>query len=201
MRSAEKKVALETTAAIGVDEAGRGPWAGPVVVAAVRLAPGQNIPGLDDSKALSEIRRDVLFQTIQQGADAWSIQFITAGEIDASDILRATFEGMRRAVEAIARPGDTALIDGPLVPPKLVCPARGVIGGDATVAAIAAASILAKVARDAYMVELDTRWPGYGFARHKGYGTAAHRAALQRLGACPEHRFSFKPIRALTPLA
>ena len=184
-------------AAIGVDEAGRGPWAGPVVVAAVRLDPSRPLEGLNDSKALSEKRREALFPLIQAQALAFSIQFVSAQEIDQSDILRATFEGMRRAAQAVWAPGYAARIDGNLVPPNFPCTAEAVVKGDAKVAAIAAASILAKVARDRYMAELENRWPGYGFAQHKGYGTAFHQAALQQLGPCVEHRTSFKPIRAL----
>lgn len=183
--------------AIGVDEAGRGPWAGPVVVAAVRLNPNRPIEGLNDSKALSEKRREALFPLIQEHAAAFSIQFISAQEIDASDILRATFEGMRRAAAEVWVPDLQARIDGHLVPPNFPCAAEAVIKGDAKIAAIAAASILAKVARDRYMCELETTWPGYAFAQHKGYGTAAHQAALKTLGPCPEHRTSFKPIKAL----
>lgn len=183
--------------AIGVDEAGRGPWAGPVVVAAVRLDPARPITGLNDSKALTEKRREALFPLIQDQAAAFSIQFVSAQEIDASDILRATFEGMRRAAGAIWIPDLEARIDGNLVPPQFPCSAQAVVKGDAKVAAIAAASILAKVARDRYMVELEKTWPGYAFAQHKGYGTAAHQAALKALGPCTEHRTSFKPIKAL----
>lgn len=183
--------------AIGVDEAGRGPWAGPVVVAAVRLDPARPITGLNDSKALTEKRREALFPLIQDQAAAFSIQFVSAQEIDASDILRATFEGMRRAAGAIWIPDLEARIDGNLVPPQFPCSAQAVVKGDAKVAAIAAASILAKVARDRYMVELEKTWPGYAFAQHKGYGTAAHQAALKALGPCAEHRTSFKPIKAL----
>ena len=183
--------------AIGVDEAGRGPWAGPVVVAAVRLDPTRPLDGLNDSKALSGKRREALFPLIQEQALAFSIQYVTAQEIDQSDILRATFEGMRRATRAVWVPGFRARIDGNLVPPEFPCEAEAVVKGDAKVAAIAAASILAKVARDRYMSDLEKQWPGYGFAQHKGYGTALHQAALLELGPCVEHRASFKPIRKL----
>lgn len=182
---------------IGVDEAGRGPWAGPVAVAAVRLDPQRPIDGLNDSKALNEARRNALFPLIQERALAFSIQMISAEEIDRSDILRATFDGMRRAAEAVWVPGATALIDGNLVPPGFPCDAEAVVKGDAKFAEIAAASILAKVARDRYMEELELRFPGYGFAKHKGYGTAAHQKALAELGPCVEHRKSFKPIARL----
>lgn len=186
--------------AIGVDEAGRGPWAGPVAVAAVRLDPRRPIEGLNDSKALTEAKRHLLFPIIQEQALAYSIQLISAEEIDQSDILRATFEGMRRAAQAVWVPGATALIDGNLVPPAFPCEAEAVVKGDAKVAAIAAASILAKVARDVYMADLEQAFPGYGFAQHKGYGTALHQKALAELGPCREHRRSFKPIaRLLVP--
>ncbi len=187
--------------AIGVDEAGRGPWAGPVAVAAVRLDPLNPIDGLNDSKALTESRREQLFPLIKERALAYSIQLISAEDIDGSDILRATFDGMRRATAAVWVPGSTALIDGNLVPPNFPCEASAVVKGDAKVAAIAAASILAKVSRDLYMAELDSRFPGYGFAKHKGYGTAQHQNALQKLGPCVEHRKSFKPVaKLLKPL-
>ncbi len=186
--------------AIGVDEAGRGPWAGPVVVAAVALDPSRPIPGLGDSKALTERRRNALFPVIQENALAHSIVFVSAAEIDASDILRATFKGMREATTNLGLPTHSARIDGSLVPPDFPCPAQAVVKGDARVAAIAAASILAKVARDRYMEDLESRWPGYGFAKHKGYGTAAHQAALNSLGPCVEHRTSFKPIARLLAL-
>jgi len=192
-------ISLLLSDAIGVDEAGRGPWAGPVTVAAVLLDPLNPIEGLNDSKALTEARRKALFPIIQQQALAYSIQTISAEEIDRMDILRATFEGMRRAVRAVWVPGRTALIDGNLVPPEFPCGASAVVKGDAKVAAIAAASILAKVSRDLYMEELEGRFPGYGFAQHKGYGTAAHQRALAELGPCLEHRKSFKPVARLLP--
>lgn len=183
--------------AIGVDEAGRGPWAGPVVVAAVSLDPTRPIQGLGDSKALSARRRHELFPIIQEQALAHSIVFVHAGDIDASDILRATFRGMCQATANICVSTQLARIDGNLIPPAFPCRAETVVKGDAKVAAIAAASILAKVARDQYMEALEEKWPGYGFAQHKGYGTAAHQAALKQLGPCEEHRASFKPIAKL----
>lgn len=187
-------LALVLDAAIGVDEAGRGPLAGPVAVAAVRLDLHRPIAGLGDSKALSERRRRELFPRIQDQADAWAIELVTAREIDETNILQATFAGMRRATARICQPHHQARIDGNLVPPGFPCRAQAVVKGDGKIAAIAAASILAKVARDAYMDELEDRYPGYGFLRHKGYGTAAHLQALERLGPCPEHRRSFAPV-------
>lgn len=182
--------------AAGVDEAGRGPLAGPVGVAAVILDPQCPIVGLDDSKRLSACRREALFERIIERALAFHIVMVECTEIDRINILQATMLGMRRAVEGLRPVAEYALIDGNRIPEGLRCPAQAVIGGDHLHAAISAASILAKVTRDRYMVELDTRYPGYGFAKHKGYGVAAHLEALQRLGPCPEHRRSFAPVRA-----
>lgn len=179
----------------GVDEAGRGPLAGPVVVAAVILDPAQPIDGLDDSKRLSPRRREQLYALIIQHALAHAIVRVEAAEIDRVNILQATLLGMTRALQALAVAPAQALIDGNRLPRVLPCPARAIIGGDASEPAISAASILAKVTRDRILVEYDARWPGYGFAQHKGYPTAAHVAALQRLGPCPEHRRSFAPVR------
>lgn len=183
--------------AIGVDEAGRGPWAGPVVVAAVALDPTRPIEGLDDSKALTVRRREFLFSLIQEQALAHSIVFVSAQEIDRSNILQATFHGMREAARTLERPDLLARIDGNQVPPDFPCQAEAIVKGDARVSAIAAASILAKVARDRYMDALEAQWPGYGFSKHKGYGTALHQKALRELGPCEEHRRSFKPIARL----
>lgn len=180
----------------GVDEAGRGPWAGPVTVAAVILDPAHAIAGLDDSKRLSARRREALFSRITTQALAWHIEHVTCTEIDSCNILQATLYGMHRAVSALEPNATHAVIDGNRLPEQLPCPAEAVVGGDASHANIGAASILAKVARDRYMVALDARHLGYGFGQHKGYGTAAHRAALARLGPCPEHRRSFAPVRA-----
>lgn len=181
--------------AAGVDEAGRGPLAGPVCVAAAILDPERPIAGLDDSKRLSARRREALFEQIVEHALAFHIVMVACAEIDRINILQATMQGMRRAVEGLAPAAGYALVDGNRLPEKLPCPARAVIGGDHLHAAISAASILAKVTRDRYMVELDARYPGYGFAKHKGYGVAAHIEALERLGPCPEHRRSFAPVR------
>jgi ribonuclease HII len=180
----------------GVDEAGRGPLAGPVAVAAVILDPARPIAGLGDSKALSEARRDALEPLIRERALAWHVEWVSAAEIDRLNILRATLEGMARAVNALRPGAERALIDGNRLPPGLPCPAEALVKGDAREPAIMAASILAKVARDRWMRELDVLHPGYGFAVHKGYPTPAHLEILRRLGPCVEHRRSFAPVRA-----
>jgi ribonuclease HII len=179
----------------GVDEAGRGPLAGPVVVAAVILDPQRPIADLADSKKLSAKRRAALDVQIRECALAFSIIEVSAAQIDEFNILQATLLGMKRAVEALAQTPHIALIDGNRLPLEMPCPARAIVDGDATEPAISAASILAKVARDRILCELDSRYPEYGFAQHKGYPTADHIAALQRLGPCPEHRRSFAPVR------
>ena len=178
----------------GVDEAGRGPLAGPVVVAAVILEPDRPIEGLDDSKKLNEARREALYGLIVDRALAWSVIEMTPGEIDELNILQATLLGMRRAVEALTPAPQLALIDGNRAPP-LSCAVRTVIGGDALEPAISAASILAKVTRDRHMVALHERFPEYGFERHKGYPTTEHLEALTRFGPCEHHRRSFAPVR------
>lgn len=180
----------------GVDEAGRGPLAGPVVVAAVILDPARPIAGLDDSKRLSAARRAALAPRIEATALAWRVEFVSVAEIDARNILHATLDGMRRALAALRPPPQHALVDGDRVPDGLACAATAVVGGDASEPAIMAASILAKVARDRHMQALHQRYPEYGFDRHMGYPTPEHRAALQRHGPCPEHRRSFAPVRA-----
>lgn len=181
----------------GVDEAGRGPLAGPVVVAAVILDPARPIRGLDDSKYLSEERRGVLEPRIRERALAFSVIEIEVGEIDRLNIFQATMLGMSRALGALAPEPGLALVDGNHLPKQLRCPARAVVGGDGSEPAISAASILAKVARDRLMVALDAVHPGYGFARHKGYPTPEHLDCLSRLGPCAQHRRSFAPVRAL----
>jgi ribonuclease HII len=180
----------------GVDEAGRGPLAGPVAVAAVILDPARRIDGLGDSKALSEARREALFPRIQSDALAFAIVFVHADEIDRLNILQATMAGMRRAVAALAMPPSRVLVDGNRVPPGLGIAAEAIVKGDAKIAAISAASILAKVARDRWMLDLDAAHPEYGFAAHKGYPTPEHLDALRRFGPCPAHRRSFAPVRA-----
>ncbi|MBK7079226.1 MAG: ribonuclease HII [Betaproteobacteria bacterium] len=177
----------------GIDEAGRGPLAGPVVAAAVILDPARPIAGLRDSKLLSAARRDELAVAIRARALAWSVAAADVDVIDALNILQATLLAMRRACEGLGVVPDEAWVDGNRCP-ALACPARAIVKGDRDVAAISAASILAKTARDALLVELDRVYPAYGFARHKGYGTAEHLAALAALGPCPAHRRSFAPV-------
>ena len=177
----------------GVDEAGRGPLAGPVYAAAVILDPARPIAGLRDSKALSAGQRERLAVEIRAYSLAWAVAAADVAEIDALNILQATLLAMRRAVEALAPAPTHALIDGNRVP-RLACPARAIIKGDRDVASISAASILAKTARDARLVELHVLHPLYGFAQNKGYGTPDHLAALERHGPCPAHRRSFAPV-------
>lgn len=179
----------------GVDEAGRGPLAGPVVVAAVILDPARPIDGLADSKALSAARREQLALQIRTRTLAFAICIVEAEEIDRLNILGATMAGMSRAVAALTIRPILALIDGNRVPKDLPCRGQAIVRGDATEAAISAASILAKTERDRIMCELDAIHPGYGFSRHKGYPTAAHVESLTRLGPCPQHRRSFAPVR------
>lgn len=178
----------------GVDEVGRGPLAGPVVAAAVILDPARPIDGLADSKAISEQRRNDLAVLIRERAIAWAVGRAEIEEIDTINILQASLLAMRRAVLALQPQPEFALIDGNRCP-SLPCPAEAIIKGDATVAIIGAASILAKVSRDQEMVELDQEYPGYGFARHKGYPTRTHLAALAKLGISPIHRRSFGPVK------
>ena len=179
----------------GVDEAGRGPLAGPVVVAAVILDAARPIDGIDDSKALSEAQREALAPLIRERALAWSVVAVDIDEIERLNILGATLAGMSRALRALAVAPTLALIDGNRLPKDLPCPARTIVGGDASEAAIGAASILAKTARDALMRDFDAIHPGYGFAQHKGYPTPEHLAALERLGPCAIHRRGFAPVR------
>ena len=180
----------------GVDEAGRGPLAGAVYAAAVILDPRHPIAGLADSKALSEKKRERLAAQIREQALAWAIASSSVGEIDALNILQASLLAMRRAVELL-RPQPAAIeVDG-LHCPDVALPARAIVDGDAKVAAISAASILAKTARDAEMLRLHAEYPDYGFDRHKGYPTALHQAALRRCGVTPVHRLSFAPVRRL----
>lgn len=180
----------------GVDEVGRGPLCGPVVTAAVILDPARPIIGLNDSKKLSEVRREALFEEICEKALAWCIARAEVEEIDRLNILHATMLAMQRAVEGLSVAPRLALIDGNRCP-QLSVPSAPVIQGDGQVPAIAAASILAKVSRDREMRALDLCYPGYGLAGHKGYPTAAHLEALQRLGPTIIHRRSFAPVRIL----
>ncbi len=183
----------------GVDEAGRGPLAGPVVAAAVILDPARPIEGLDDSKKLTAARREQLACLIRARSLAWAVGAATAAEIDAVNILQATFLAMRRALAGLRMTPRQVLVDGNRLPQldDLLpgCPVLAIIRGDATVPAISAASILAKTHRDACMIELDRRHPAYGFALHKGYGTAVHLQMLRAQGPCAEHRRSFRPVR------
>lgn len=181
----------------GVDEAGRGPLAGPVVVAAVVLDPRHPIDGLNDSKKLSETRREKLYPLIVERALAHCVVVIEAEEIDRLNIFQATMTGMSRAVAGLTPAATEAWIDGNKIPKDLPCPGRAIVGGDALEPAISAASILAKVSRDRLMVAMEAQHPGYGFAVHKGYPTPAHLAALQQLGPCIQHRRSFAPVREL----
>ena len=181
----------------GVDEAGRGPWAGSVFAAAVILNPKDLIVGLNDSKKLSAKKRDFLAGEIKKRALAFGIASASVEEIDSLNILNATFLAMRRALSKLKIPPQKILVDGNRIPPDLAAPAEFVVKGDAKVAAIAAASILAKTARDAEMLALDKEFPQYEFARHKGYGTARHLELLKRFGACAIHRKSFAPIKNL----
>ncbi len=180
----------------GVDEAGRGPLAGPVFAACVVLREDDAINGLADSKKLSPGRRDELAMQIRSRAAAWAVASASVEEIDTHNILRASLLAMRRAVEQLAIEPDQVLVDG-LHCPELRFPVTAVVRGDDTVAAISAASILAKTGRDAFMLELHARYPDYGFDRHKGYPTADHLAALRRCGVSPVHRRSFAPVRSL----
>ncbi|HEY4637402.1 MAG TPA: ribonuclease HII [Burkholderiales bacterium] len=178
----------------GVDEAGRGPIAGPVYAAAVLLDPLRPIAGLRDSKELSASRREALAVSIRATALAWAVASASVEEIDRLNILQATLLAMRRAVEALAVAPQAAWIDGDRCP-TLGCAARAVVGGDRSVPQISAASILAKTARDAEMLRLHQRFPRYGLDRHKGYATPGHLARLAQYGACEIHRRSFAPVR------
>lgn len=195
MESALNRTGLGPVA--GVDEAGRGACAGPLVVAACVLGPRPHpaLTGLDDSKKLTERAREQLFPAIQRLARAWCIVEIPADEVDRTGVHVANIDGMRRAVAGLSLTPGYVLTDGFRVP-GLPVPSLPVIGGDAAAACIAAASVLAKVSRDRAMVALDERLPGYGFAGHKGYGTAAHTAALAELGPSREHRMSYANVRA-----
>jgi ribonuclease HII len=177
----------------GVDEAGRGPLAGPVVAAAVILPTGCAIDGLADSKTLTPARRERLAAMIRESALSWAMGQAEADEIDRLNILQATLLAMQRAVRGLSRMPEKVLVDGNQCP-RLACPVEAIVRGDATVPAISAASILAKVHRDGLMLELDARYPHFGFRQHKGYPTRDHLRALARHGACPAHRLSFGPV-------
>jgi ribonuclease HII len=193
----EERASARSIFIAGVDEAGRGPLAGPLAVAAVILDPARPIVGLNDSKQLSEAKREALYPLIIERALAYCIVLIERDEIDRLNIFQATMAGMSRAVAGLVPVAHEALVDGNQLPKDLPCPGRAIVGGDALEPAISAASILAKVSRDRVMVALDGVHPGYGFAAHKGYATPAHLAALQQLGPCAQHRRSFAPVRLL----
>lgn len=186
--------ALSAAFIAGVDEAGRGPLAGPVYAAAVILDPDRPIPGLNDSKKLSEKARDALAPRIKEQALAWTVTQVSAEDIDRLNILQATLLAMQQAVAALARTPELVLVDGNRAP-ALSVPVQTVIGGDGLAPCISAASILAKTERDAALLVLHEHYPHYGFDRHKGYGTALHLAALEAHGPCPAHRRSFAPVR------
>ena len=182
----------------GVDEAGRGPLAGPLVVAAVILDPtARRIRGIGDSKLIPAPERERLYARIMERALCVRVAVVEVEEVDRLNIFHATMAGMARALAALVPAPRRALIDGNRLPPSLCCPAEAVVGGDGLVAAIGAASIIAKVTRDRLLVALDAVHPGYGFAQHKGYSTPEHLEALRRLGPCPQHRRSFAPVREL----
>jgi ribonuclease HII len=180
----------------GIDEAGRGPLAGPVCAAAVVLDPARPIAGLNDSKQLSEKKRDALAPLIREHALAWAVGWASVEEIDEYNIRQANFLAMKRAFKGLGLAPTLALVDGK-DPPPLSCKVTCIIGGDALEPAISAASILAKTSRDALMVDLCAQYPGYGFSQHKGYGSASHMEALRRLGPSPVHRRTFAPVRAM----
>ena len=188
----EAEIRAQGFAAVcGIDEAGRGPLAGPVVAAAVILPEGIELPGVNDSKKITEKKRELLFDFVKENALAWGIGEASETEIDEINILQATFLAMHRAVDALQVPADFALVDGNRIS-GLDIPSECVIGGDGKVLSIAAASILAKVSRDRYAAgEMHERYPQYGFDGHKGYGTKAHYAAIEQYGICPLHRKTF----------
>lgn len=188
-------VPVSARAVAGVDEAGRGPLAGAVYAAAVILNPDRPIPGLTDSKKLNAAQREHFAREIRKHALACSVALASVQEIDELNILHAAMLAMQRAVQGLPQVPGIALIDGNRVPPRLGCPAKAIVKGDATEPAISAASILAKTARDADCLTLHEKYPLYGFDRHKGYGTAFHLERLRRYGPCPEHRRSFAPVR------
>ncbi len=204
MKAGRRQVALPLAIfgrVAGVDEAGRGPLAGPVTAAAVILDPARPLAGIRDSKQLDALRRERLQGEIRRQALAWGLGWADAGEIDVLNILQATLLAMRRALQALPYLPQHIVVDGNRCPSLaglgLSAGVEAIVGGDATVIEIGAASILAKTARDAYMVRAARAYPGYGFEIHKGYPTPAHVSALQALGACPLHRQSFAPVRSL----
>ncbi|WP_339858212.1 ribonuclease HII [Pseudohongiella acticola] len=200
-RASELMVSPDRQLIAGVDEAGRGPLAGAVVAAAVILPAHYELPGLNDSKKLSEARRERLFELIQAQAVSFAIVAVAATEIDRINILQASLQAMKEAVTALATQPDFVYVDGNRCP-RWDYRSEALVQGDSRLDCIAAASILAKVSRDRAMVDMELQYPGYGFARHKGYPTSAHMSALQSLGPCPEHRRSFAPVaRSLAALS
>lgn len=195
----EKTLLQQQLTYCGVDEAGAGPLCGDVVAAAVILNPEQPIDGLDDSKKLSEKKREALYDEICTKALAFSVARATVAEIDELNILNARMLAMSRAVAGLTVTPDHALIDGNRLP-ELSLPAAAVVKGDSLVTCIGAASVLAKVTRDREMIAMDTLYPGYGFAKHKGYGTKVHKEALMKLGPCPIHRRTYAPVKAAMAL-
>lgn len=192
----------DTNFIIGIDEAGRGPLAGPVVAAACFIPPSlvQNFTDINDSKKLTEAKREAIFKRLHDSGVLFGLGFASAREIDDLNILQATFLAMRRAAQKLENlPHALVLVDGPYAVPRLHLPQRAIVDGDAKSLAVAAASILAKVTRDHYMQTLEQLYPGYDFGLHKGYGTAKHLEALKKLGPCKEHRRSFGPVRRLLP--
>jgi ribonuclease HII len=184
---------MESILIAGVDEAGRGPLAGPVIAGAVILNPAKPIAGLADSKKLTEKQREYLFELIKENALAWAVGRAESEEIDRVNILQATFLAMQRAIAGLAIAPQLALVDGNQ-DPKLFCPTKTIINGDQTEPAISAASIIAKVTRDREMVNFDLQYPQYGFAKHKGYPTKLHVIALEKFGPCELHRRSYAPV-------
>lgn len=183
-------------ALVGVDEAGRGPWAGPVVAAAVILPQNAFIDGLNDSKKLSQVKRKTILDKIHKTALAYSVGIVSHTQIDQINILKATYQAMKIAIAGISIPFDLVLVDGWAIP-NLEYKQQNLISGDAKSACIAAASIVAKETRDAIMEQMANEYPQYGFEKHKGYGTKTHIEALQKYGHCPIHRVSYAPIKAI----
>jgi ribonuclease HII len=194
----EEALYAHYTAVAGTDEAGRGALAGPLLVAAVLLGRGVRIDGLNDSKKLTEAQREALYDEITARAAAWAVVQMSVAEVEELNPLGASMEGMRRAVLLLDQHPDLVLADGNRLPGGLDCPARAEVKGDGRFACIAAASIIAKVTRDRLMVALDEQYPAYGFARHKGYGTAEHLEAIARHGICPLHRKTYGPCAQTT---
>jgi len=198
LERAEARIAGEGLMLAGVDEAGRGPLAGPVVAAAVVLTPGGRWEGLDDSKKVAPSEREALYARVSNESRAFAWAVVGPRTIDRYNIRQASLAAMRIAVTRLGLAPDLVLVDGTDEVPDLPYAQQAVVDGDARMLSIAAASIVAKVVRDRIMERLDRRWPGYGFAQHKGYGTPEHLEALARLGPCPLHRYSYAPVRVQT---